>query len=249
MTDRVAAFDAAAIADGLDAPYRIEFHDALESTNDRARELAEDGGSGVAVVAREQTAGRGRRGRTWDAPEGGAYVSVVLEPEFPPAAFPLVTMAAAVATARAVHERGVEAGIKWPNDVLVGSDDGKIAGILTERVGDRVVVGVGVNVDVDPAALPDGAESVAGAGGDPDRAAVVRRILAELAACLDDPDGILPAWRELSHTLGLPVRVETPGGVVEGEAVDVEHPGTLVVETAEGAVRVSAGDCEHLRTV
>jgi BirA family biotin operon repressor/biotin-[acetyl-CoA-carboxylase] ligase len=245
----MAAFDAEAVADGLDAPYRIEFHDSIESTNDRARELAAAGESDVAVVAREQTAGRGRRGRTWSAPEGGVYVSVVLEPGVPPAEFPLVTMAAAVATARAVRESGVEAGIKWPNDVLVEPGDHKVAGILTERVDDRVVVGVGVNADVDPVDLPEGAESVAGAGGDPDRVALTRGILARLSDCLEAPGGILPAWRELSHTLGLPVRVETPGGVVEGEAVDVEHPGTLVVETPAGTVRVSAGDCEHLRTV
>jgi BirA family biotin operon repressor/biotin-[acetyl-CoA-carboxylase] ligase len=76
----------------------------------------------------------------------------------------------------------------------------------------------------------------------------VQRLLEEFAALRDDPDAVLPAWRDLSFTLGRRVRVDTPGVVVEGEAVDVTFPGALVVETDEGRRTVHAGDCEHLRT-
>lgn len=240
-------FDAEAIDDHLAAPFRVEFYGSIGSTNDRARELAREGESDVAVVAGEQTAGRGRRGRDWRGPEGGIYCSLLLAPDLEPADYPLLTLAAAVATARAVRQAGVAATIKWPNDVLVG--DRKLAGILTERVGDRVVVGVGVNALADRGDLPDGGTSLRAEGGTVDRAAFVAVLLEAFDDLRDDPEGILAAWRESADTLGREVRVETPDGTVEGEAIDVERPGTLVVETDDGTVRVTTGDCQHLRAI
>ena len=76
---------------------------------------------------------------------------------------------------------------------------------------------------------------------------LTRDLLERFHELRSDPEAVLPAWRELASTLGRRVRVETPGGEVVGTAVDVEFPGTLVVETADGETRVSAGDCEHLR--
>ncbi|WP_058366889.1 biotin--[acetyl-CoA-carboxylase] ligase [Haloparvum sedimenti] len=255
-----------AIAFGLEAPYEVEFHETLGSTNDRARELAEEsageGAGGVAVVAAEQTGSRGRLDREWVSPPGSVSLSVLVRPDLPPAHAPVITLAAAVATAEAAREAGVEAAIKWPNDVLVPDPEGgeagdrggaKLAGILTEMEGeaDRVnwlVVGVGVNANVHPEALPADATSLrAEAGADVDRRAFVQRLLERFHELTADPDAVLPAWREHAATLGRRVRVETPGGVVEGEAVDVEFPGALVVETDGGRERVLAGDCEHLR--
>lgn len=251
-----------AVAFGLDAPYEVEFHETLGSTNDRARDLAEEGASGVAVVAAEQTGSRGRLDREWASPPGSVSLSVLLRPDLPPAHAPVVTLAAAVATAEAAREAGVDAAIKWPNDVLVpdpsGGDAGdrggaKLAGVLTEMEGeaDRVnwlVAGIGVNANVDPDALPADATSLrAEAGRDVDRRTFVQRLLERFHDLTADPDAVLPAWRDRAATLGRRVRVETPGGVVEGEAVDVEFPGALVVETDEGRERVLAGDCEHLR--
>jgi BirA family biotin operon repressor/biotin-[acetyl-CoA-carboxylase] ligase len=277
-------YGASAVEFGLEVPYAVEYHDSLPSTNDRARELSGEladpdarpaGAEALVVLADEQTGGRGRLSRAWSAPSGGVWCSVLCWPERPPAHAPLFTLAAAVATTRACREAGVDAGIKWPNDVLVAGDGSessgvgaavretgseapsrggqKLAGILTEMEGeaDRVswlVVGVGVNANVDAAALPPGATSVREQVGDVDRRSFVQRLLEEFAALRDDPDAVLPAWRDLSLTLGRRVRVETPGGVVEGEAVDVTFPGALVVETDEGRTTVHAGDCEHLRT-
>ncbi|MHB9286326.1 biotin--[acetyl-CoA-carboxylase] ligase [Halobacteriales archaeon Cl-PHB] len=238
---------------GLDAPFEVEYHDSIPSTNERARELAAEGAENVVVLADEQTGGRGRLDRDWSSPSGGVWLSILLRPQVPPARVPLYTLAAAVAVARAAREAGVEAEIKWPNDVLV--DGAKLTGILTEMEGeaDRVswlVVGIGVNANVDRAALPEDVDATSlrlEVGEDVDRRLFTQRLLEAFDTLRGDPDAVLPAWRDLSVTLGQDVRVETPGGVVTGTAVDVSDPGTLVVETDDGRVDVSAGDCDHLR--
>ncbi|WP_336025054.1 biotin--[acetyl-CoA-carboxylase] ligase [Halobellus salinisoli] len=255
----VPAYGAAAIEFGLDAPYTVEYHERIESTNSRARALAEAGETDVVVAADEQTGGRGRLAREWTAPSGGIWASVLLRPRRPPAEIPLYTLAAAVAVARAAREVGVDARIKWPNDVLVAGDDGeerKLCGVLTEMEGeaDRVswlIVGIGVNANVDADALPTGAMSLRAEAGDVDRRAFLQSVLGalhELTSEEADVRRILDAWRERAATLSRRVRVETPSGTVEGEAVDVRFPGSLVVRTDEGDERVvHAGDCEHLR--
>ncbi|WP_049912273.1 biotin--[acetyl-CoA-carboxylase] ligase [Halorubrum kocurii] len=268
-------FSAAGVEFGLDAPYAVEYHDRIASTNERARELASDGADGVAVVADEQTGGRGRLDREWVAPSGGVWLSLAVRPDAPPARAPLFTLAAAVATADACREAGVDAHIKWPNDVLVGGvedvikrdgDAGpaasggrggrKVAGILTEMEGEAdriswIVPGIGVNANIDAETLPAGATSLSEELGEPvDRrrfAATLLERFAALAGTADRMDRILPAWRERASTLGRRVRVDTPNGPVTGTAVDVEPPGALVIETDEGTRRVHAGDCEHLR--
>ncbi len=292
VTD-VPEFGGAAIEFGLDAAFDVEFHDSIGSTNERARDLAAEGRADVAVVADEQTAGRGRLDRGWTGPPGGVYCSLLLRPDAPPAHAPVYTLAAAVAVTRAAREAGVDASIKWPNDVLVSraepavplagggeaagdpanesqsdsSDDVlvgdsgerggmKLCGILTEMEGeaDRVawlIVGVGVNANVAADALPEGATSLQIERGEPvDRRAFTQRLLETFDDLRSDPDSILDAWREHAATLGQRVRVDTPGGEIVGEAVDVEFPGALVVETDDGErERVTAGDCEHLRPV
>lgn len=261
-------FGGPAVEYRLNAPYRIEYHDAIESTNARARELATNGADRVAVLADEQTAGRGRLDRGWTAPSGGIYLSLVIQPPLAPARAPLVTLAAAVATTRALREAGVDAGIKWPNDVLVSKDTGasqaspddvllgetgeKLVGILTEMEGeaDRVswiVVGIGVNANIDREALPEGATSIRAEAGDVDRRILTQRVIEGFEELRGDPEKLLEAWREHAITLGRRVRVETPRGEIVGRAVGIEPPGRLVVDTADGRVRVHAGDCEHLR--
>jgi len=250
--DGVPEFGGEAIEFGLQAGYDVEFHDAIDSTNRRARELAGRGRSEMVVVADEQTGGRGRLDREWASPSGGVWLSILDSPALPPHRVPAFTLAAAVAAARAVRQRGAEATIKWPNDVQV--DGKKLAGILTEMEGeaDRVswiVVGIGLNANVDPADLPTDqpATSLRAEIGDVNRRELVQDLLAEFEGLTADPESIIPAWREYATTLGTRVRVDTGDGEVIGEAVDIEFPGTLVVETAEGRVEVTTGDCEHLR--
>jgi BirA family biotin operon repressor/biotin-[acetyl-CoA-carboxylase] ligase len=256
VLDSVPEYGGPAIEFGLEAPFEIEFHDSLPSTNARARDLAASGESDVVVLADAQTGGRGRLDREWSSPNGGVWLSALVRPGLPPAHAPLYTLAAAVATTRAVRVTGVDAGIKWPNDVLVrGQGSGrerKLAGILTEMRGeaDRIawmVVGIGLNANVDSGDLPADATSLREAVGDVPRRDLVQRILREFEALRTDPDSILPAWREHALTLGRRVRVETARGESVGRAVDVAFPGKLVLETANGRTTVSVGDCEHLR--
>jgi BirA family biotin operon repressor/biotin-[acetyl-CoA-carboxylase] ligase len=249
----VPEFGGAAVEYGLDAPFTVDYHDSIPSTNARARDLAAEGAEDVVVLADEQTGGRGRLDREWASPSGGIWLSALLRPDVPMAHAPVFTLAAAVAVTRAAREAGVDAGIKWPNDVLV--DGRKLVGILTEMEGEAdrvswVVVGMGINANVDPAALPADPTSLEHERGEPvDRRVFTQRVLEAFDELRGDTDSVLPAWREYATTLGQRVRVETPGGPVEGEAIDVQFPGSLVVDTDDGEVTVTAGDCDHLRPV
>jgi BirA family biotin operon repressor/biotin-[acetyl-CoA-carboxylase] ligase len=263
----VPEYGAGAVEYRVDGALMVEHHESLPSTNARARDLARQGrfgredASSVVVLADEQTGGRGRLDRDWVSPAGGVWLSVLIRPDLPPARAPLLTLAAAVATARAVDDvaatSGYETtiGLKWPNDVLAVDGAGrelKLAGILTEMEGETdavswVVVGIGVNANVDAAKLPDGATSLRKLRGDVDRGRLVATLLWEFDALQSSLDGILAAWRERSLTLARRVRVETGEDEIVGEAVGVEPPGTLLVDTGDETTRVHAGDCEHLR--
>ncbi len=253
----VPEFGGPAVEYGLTAPFEMEYHDAVDSTNRRARELAAEGRTDVVVLADEQTGGRGRLDRAWASPSGGVWLSVLVRPDLPTAHAPVLTLAAAVAGARAAREAGVPATIKWPNDLLV--DGRKLAGILTEMEGEAdrvrwVVVGIGVNANVDPAAVESAADgaavtSLSAERGEPvDRRRFVQRLLETFDELRGSPEDVLDAWRDHADTLGRRVRVETSDGVIEGEAVDVRFPGSLVVEVDGDETVVAAGDCEHLRS-
>ncbi|NGM67460.1 biotin--[acetyl-CoA-carboxylase] ligase [Natronolimnobius sp. AArcel1] len=254
----VAAYGSDAVEFGLEAPFSLEYHDSIGSTNARAREVAVDGATDVAVLADEQTGGRGRLEREWTAPAGGVWISIVDRPEIAPSQATLYTLAAAVATARAAREAGVDAQIKWPNDVVVPvGDDGdyrKLSGILTEMEAemDRVewlIVGLGINANIDVEDLPEGATSIREEAGDVDRRRFVQCLLEEFDAYRADLESVVPDWRELALTLGQRVRVDRPVGEVVGDAIDITETGALVLETDDGRETVAAGDCEHLRPV
>ncbi len=242
----------AALELGLDAPFSVEYHDAIDSTNRCARELAESGGEETAIVAGEQTAGRGRLNRDWESPPGGIYCSLLCRPSIAPVEAPLFTLAAAVATTETLATVGCDGSIKWPNDVLVGEPERKIAGILTEMQGetdriDWMVVGIGINVETPPIAESTGLNDEI--DGTVDRRTVIQGIIERFHQLRAAPAEILPAWREHSATLGRDVRVETPEGSVVGTATEIVSPGALLVETDGGTERIHAGDCEHLRPI
>lgn len=253
VLDSVPELSAGAVEFGLEAPFEVEFHESIGSTNERARELAGSGESNIAVLADRQTGGRGRLDREWTSPSGGIWLSILLRPDVPPAQAPAFTLAAAVATARALRNVGAEATIKWPNDVQIA--DQKVAGILTEMEGeaDRIswlVVGIGLNANVDSRELPEDqpATSLKATIGEVNRGELTREIIDQFwALAKGDEQAILDGWKELTSTLGQRVRVETPSEEIVGRAVDISPPGMLLVETAEGTVEVTAGDCEHLR--
>lgn len=234
------------------------------STSSDLAALARAGApEGTVVVADYQVSGRGRHDRAWNTPPGSAIaVSLLLRPSAVPTHrwtwLPLLTGVAVVAAV--AEATGVRAGLKWPNDVLVGGR--KVAGILAEVVPDAhgarraLVVGIGLNVSVPAVQLPPTATSLDAVGApDVDRLTVLAALLAaverEYVAWLavgGDPASIAAAYRPLCTTLGTHVRVALPDGTsLEGEAVDVDAAGRLVISTACGDRALSVGDVVHVR--
>ncbi len=206
-----------------------------DSTNERARELAALGAPhGTLVTAGQQSAGRGRQGRSWVAPDGRALLCSLLLRD-PPRLLPL---AAGVAVASVV---GAPALVKWPNDVLI--DGRKVAGILVEgRPQERwAVVGIGLNVALRPEDFPPELRETAGTLGLGPEAIepTLERLLEALERWITaSPEAVLEAFRARDALLDRPVR--WTGG--EGRAVGVDGEGRLVVETAQGRVELEAGE-------
>ncbi|HJP71947.1 MAG TPA: biotin--[acetyl-CoA-carboxylase] ligase [Candidatus Limnocylindria bacterium] len=233
----------------------IEAHERIGSTNDRARALLDAAGAdGLIVLAEEQTAGRGRRGRTWLSPPGlNLMVSVCLQPRLPAREAWRLGLASALGVLAACRTHA-RAGLKWPND-LVADDGRKLAGLLVETMadGDRLtgaVVGIGINVnwprDMMPAEIAAGATSLADLAGAPiDRVhllAVLLEALEDEVARIEAGESPLDRYRAACTTLGTAVSVATPTGVVEGLAADLDATGSLVVEAADGRHVLSTGE-------
>ena len=196
--------------------------------------------AGTIVWAREQTAGRGRRGRPWASPPGNLYCSVLLRPRPPRADWGQVSFVAAVALAEAVARAapGVSPRLKWPNDVLVAGR--KLAGILLEADGDALVAGIGVNV----ASHPDGATSLAREGATADVAALLTEVATALLDWLErwEAAGFAPvraAWLERAVGLGGAVQVRLADETLSGTFAALDEQGALVLD---GGRRISAGD-------
>jgi BirA family biotin operon repressor/biotin-[acetyl-CoA-carboxylase] ligase len=246
---------------GLHSPLArvVEVHEALASTQERARELARAGTPhGTLVVAGIQTGGRGRLGRLWGSPAGGLWMSFVLRPGFGASLASRMTQTAAVGIAKGLWEIGVEARIKWPNDLLVGGN--KICGILAESgVGqdgrlDYVILGVGMNANLDPSNLEVSDREVTTIRSELGRDVDLLILLRALLSNLDNELGrityfeaVLEAWRNLNCTLGENVRVRRFGDTVEGRAVDLTREGALLLATGDATVEVFEGEIEHLK--
>jgi BirA family biotin operon repressor/biotin-[acetyl-CoA-carboxylase] ligase len=231
----------------------LEVYATVESTNELARAAARRGApEGLAIVADEQTAGRGRLGRRWHSPPGvNLHCSVLLRPEMPARLAPQLTLLGGVAVAVSALAEGLVPTLKWPNDLLL--DDRKAAGVLAElevapggRVG-FVVLGLGVNLNLVPADLPPevaaGATSFAACLGRPvDRAVVARRLLEALDAWLDRyrRDGFGPvceAWSRLGALAGRRLAVAIGGpapGAPEGTGGGAEGGQEIVEGVARG---------------
>jgi BirA family transcriptional regulator, biotin operon repressor / biotin---[acetyl-CoA-carboxylase] ligase len=220
----------------------VRWFERIDSTNRYLLDCAGAGADeGTVAVADEQTAGRGRLGRTWVAPAGSALlVSVLLRPRLSAERTHLVTLAAGLAALAAVGElSGVRAGLKWPNDVVV--DDRKLAGILAEGDGTGAVI-VGMGCNVRPDVLP--VELAAIATAVPvDRKELLVAWLRAYDARLARLDSVVAEAIARSATLGRRVRVELANETFEGTATSLTDEGFLVVD---GRV-VSAGDVVHLR--
>src|SRR5262245_7183455 len=234
---------------GLRAPVR--FDEVTASTQATARQMAEAGTPEWTLVATgHQTGGRGRLGRTWvDVPGRALLFSLVLRPELHPDAGGLLTLLAGASMARACLELADQrTACKWPNDLLVGGR--KAGGIIAESrleegAFEYVVLGVGINLETSPADVP-GAGAVEAADDELLVAFLSAFVRAYQPAHPAFAGGVISAYREVCATLGTRVRATTSGGVTEGEAVDLDERGGLVVRTAAGDEVVRFGEVEHL---
>lgn len=237
--------------------FEIQRHGVVTSTMDLASAAAAAGApEGLVVLADTQTAGRGRRGRSWSSPPGaGLYLSLVLRPPVDaPRVTALVTLAAGVAVRRAIQRAtGLIAQLKWPNDVVIGSR--KLAGVLAEglHVGSAqqaVVLGIGVNVTdaAHPPEVAGRAISLTACGCVIDRRALERALLQDMstvyeALCRGQADDILREWREAAPSArGARVAWQSVEGPRSGVTSGIDDTGALLVSTGDATERIVGGE-------
>jgi len=238
---------------------RLEMFWSCDSTNDElAARAAQGAAEGTLVVAEEQTAGRGRRGRSWHSPAGeNLYFSLLLRPDARAGGMAPLSLLAGAALARSLADLGFSPRLKWPNDVLLDSQAGcrKVAGILAEMASAKeqvrhIVLGIGINVNSRcfPAEIESRATSLALVRDRAvDRSSVLAAFLNEFEPMYDEllahgPIPGLAVWRRFA-LLGQPCFVDRAAGRIEGIAASVDDSGALLVETPNGdVVSVHAGE-------
>lgn len=230
----------------------------LTSTNQMAKLLAEKlPREGTTIIAERQTEGRGRLNRKWVSPSGGLWFSIVLRPKVQARHLPKLTLMASVAVAKTLRRLyGLRAEIKWPNDVLVNGK--KVCGILTEaetkgESAEFAVVGIGLNANFDLMVLPKSLESSSTTLRNELKREIRREVL--LGSLLDEIeslnesfskehfDRLLDQWRSLAGMIGASVEVRVDGEKVQGQAVDIDQDGALILRLKDDVTRtVSFGD-------
>lgn len=240
------------------AGHPVTFYEVLDSTNLRAKLDAEKGApQGALVVADMQTAGRGRRGRTWSSPAGtNAYFTLILKPDFEPDKASMLTLVMAMAVAEGIRETcGLEARIKWPNDIVIGGK--KVCGMLTElsvqqEYIQHVVVGAGVNVGIQefPPEIADTATCLEKeCGRKVPRAQLIVHIMKAFEKYYEkfmetlDFSTLKEAYDNLLVNYGREVCVLDPKGEYTGISRGINSVGELLVELSDGSERaVYAGE-------
>jgi BirA family biotin operon repressor/biotin-[acetyl-CoA-carboxylase] ligase len=240
----------------------IHLFPEVASTNTLAMEMAAQGAAeGTTVIAETQTGGKGRLGRKWISPKGNLYLSVILRPNSPTFKAPLITLMGAVAVASAIRRTcGVQAAIKWPNDILISGK--KVAGLLTEMSAEpdrikHIALGIGVDVNMALGELPLDIRALtttlaAQAGRKIDRTALLRQILIDLEhwyrVFLHNDADVLREWEQLNMTIGKRVAVSGLGETLEGLAQGIDSEGRLIIRFNDGSVKtVAAGDVTILK--
>ncbi len=240
----------------------IALFECLESTQTKAHErVAQGAPEGAVILAEQQTAGRGRMGKTWYSPSGkGIWMSMILKPQIPLPHAPQLTLLTAVSLCRAIKRMlNIDIGIKWPNDLLVGGK--KVCGILLESSAEDerlryVVAGIGISANLRredyPEDLRDKATSLFMESGEiVDRERLIAAFLEEFEKMYElfQEQGFVPIrtlWEALSVSLNRPIRVQTREGWVEGRADSIDDYGALLVHTSDGGeLKLYAGEVEH----
>lgn len=235
----------------------IHYFDSIDSTNTKAKELAEEGHpAGTLVVADQQVSGKGRRGRVWESPHGtGIFMTLLLKPDINPNNASMLTLVAAMATAGAISRvTGENAQIKWPNDIVI--DGKKICGILTEMSAqfdyiNHIVIGIGINVHNEE--FPEEIRETAGSlllscGKRFHRADLIEAFLEEFekyyAVYLEteDMEGLYKEYNLMLVNMGRQVKVLDPKEPFEGKAMGITKKGELIVDTWESRKLVSSGE-------
>jgi BirA family transcriptional regulator, biotin operon repressor / biotin---[acetyl-CoA-carboxylase] ligase len=245
------------IAVGLDRSHRgwrVVRFGAIDSTNEEARRRALAGDAGpLWIVADEQTAGRGRRGRVWISPIGNLHASALMIDPCPPAVAAQLGFVAGVALARAARDLGaIDAGLKWPNDLISGG--AKCAGILVEGVGlgggrAAYVVGVGVNCAHAPEGLGYATSCLRQAGGQAvGRGELFERLVERFDEALDAWragrafDRIRAAWLDCGLGLGERIAIQNGAGEREGVFEGIDRDGRLLMRSERGLESIEAAD-------
>lgn len=224
---------------------KIYYFNTLDSTNKKAKEIAQDEEEGTVIIAEEQTQGKGRMGRSWISPKGkGIWMTMILKPNLEPMKVPKMTLIAAAAVHKALNKLGIKSQIKWPNDILV--DGKKVCGILTEMSGELnmvnyVIMGIGINVNLDEEDIPDELKDIAGSlklttGKKINRKELAANILNEFEKLYlsfkeeDNIEEVLKICKENSILLGEEVRIIRGNNIRIGKAIDINDNGELVVK-------------------
>jgi BirA family biotin operon repressor/biotin-[acetyl-CoA-carboxylase] ligase len=235
---------------------RIHYFPEIGSTMDAARKLARKGAKeGTIVIAEAQVHGRGRISREWLSPQGGIYFTIILRPSINPAYAPRVNLMASVAVATVIKKLfGLNAELKWPNDVLI--EGRKVCGILAEMdaevdVVNFVNVGVGINANTTVPQYVKTATCLKDVlGKEIPRKEFLNLLLGEIEqqqGLLMEAD-LLERWKKLSGTLSKYVRIVSLGEVTVGQAIDIDTTGALIIRNRSGSLKkILAGDCIHLR--
>lgn len=229
------------------------FHEAT-STMDIARDFAREGCPDFTVVIAEmQKKGRGRLKRTWFSSEGGLWFTIVRRPAIPPILSFRVNFCASLALVRTIRRLfGVNAQVKWPNDILI--DDKKLTGMLSEMEAESdkvsyVNIGIGINVNNDPTPYEPNAVSLKKVlNRDVSRKNLLSEFLDEFENRTDGADfgNVIYEWKKHTMTIGRHVKIVTINDVSEGLATDVDEDGALILKLKDGsAKRVIYGDCFH----
>jgi len=244
---------------------KMRYFESIPSTIWFGKDLAEHGDlddlHGMVIIAEEQTGGIGRMGRSWVSPSGGIWVTIILCPTIPIDHLFMLTLAGSVSVARVLRKMfDIGALIKWPNDIIIG--DKKVAGILLElgADGERIkycLVGMGIDVNIRVEDLNESIRQMITSishevSHEVDRSALLAAILKEFEVRYDmisqgEYDAVIREWKTFSSTIGRRVRINTLRNSFEGEAVDIDPSGALVVRKDNGKIeKVIAGDCVHL---
>jgi BirA family biotin operon repressor/biotin-[acetyl-CoA-carboxylase] ligase len=237
--------------------FRLHAHETIGSTMEECRRLAGEGAAeGSLVWAGEQTAGRGRRGRSWASPPGNLYLSLLLRPGMPPGEGAklgfVASLAMGGALAALLPQGEARVRLKWPNDLLI--EGSKAAGILLEGLSGPdgrlagVILGIGVNVASFPTDTPYRATSLSAAGGRADPVLLLRGFAERFPGCYDSfrRKGFGPiraAWMERAAGIGQPIEVRLEQETVAGRFSTLDEEGRLWLDLADGSRRsFSAGD-------